>query len=229
MKTGAIEKMISKNWKILLGILGVVSTVYVLLDVPLSLDNNSNELINTHVLFPDAVADELIQVDHHFISKSFVGDATKKDEFFILTDTYIDLGSCEFCIRVQYTPGPERVAGFSYLDEYGADLTNAKRVTFYAMNVSGESKVKFLVGGKESSSDSGVFKNLKFAKSTKSFELDNDWRFIEIDLRGKDLRDITHPFAVEIKPSNNLDQNVFFIKSIFIDTQDPKNPIETED
>lgn len=221
--------MISNNWKILLGLVGVVGTVYVLLDMPFSFDDNTNETTNTHVLFPNAAADELIQVDHHFISKSFVGDAAKKDESFILTDTYIDLGSCEFCIRVQYTPGSERVAGFSYLDDAGADLTNAKRVTFYAMNVAGDAKVKFLVGGKESTSDNGVFKNIKFAKSSKSFKLDNDWQFFEIDLRGKDLTDITHPFAVEIKPGNNSDQNVFFIKSIFIDTQDPKNPLETED
>ena len=221
--------MISNNWKILLGLVGIVFTVYVLLDMPFLFDNNSNEVSSTHVLFPNAVADELIEVDHHFISKSFVGDAAKKDQSFILTDTYIDLGSCEFCIRVQYTPGSEGVAGFSYMDENGADLTNAKRITFYAMNVSGDAKVKFLVGGKEGISENNVFKNLKFAKSTKSFKLDNDWQFIEIDLRGKDLKDITHPFAVEIKPANKSDQNVFFIKSIFIDTQEPKNPIETED
>jgi hypothetical protein len=221
--------MISNNWKILLGLVGIVFTVYVLLDMPFLFDDNSNEVSSTHVLFPNAVADELIEVDHHFISKSFVGDAAKKDQSFILTDTYIDLGSCEFCIRVQYTPGSEGVAGFSYMDENGADLTNAKRITFYAMNVSGDAKVKFLVGGKEGTSENSVFKNLKFAKSTKSFKLDNDWQFIEIDLREKDLKDITNPFAVEITPANKSDQNVFFIKSIFIDTQEPKNPIETED
>ena len=86
--------------------------------MPFSFDENGNEITNTHVLFPNAVADELIQVDHHFISKSFVGDAAKKDDSFILTETYIDLGSCEFCIRVQYTPGSERVAGFSYRNNF---------------------------------------------------------------------------------------------------------------
>ena len=97
------------------------------------------------------------------------------------------------------------------------------------MGVSGDAEVKFMVGGKDSTaSEKGAFINQKFAKTTKSIKLDYDWQFIEIDISKGDLKSITHPFAVEIIPAEDSGQIVFFIKSIYIDTQTPKNPIATE-
>jgi hypothetical protein len=224
--------MNNRKLKFLLVALAIVSVVPLLLNVPFSINNANNSVNDTYdyrVLFPTASADELVDVGHHFKSRAMVGDAANDDGSFIVTDTYVDLESCEFCTRVQYTAGENGVAGFSYLDEKGFDLTNAKRVTFYAMGVAGDADVKFMVGGKNATmSDKGVFKNQKFAKSTKNFKLDNDWQFIEIDISGTDLKNITHPFAFEVKPAKKSGQIVFYIKSVFIDTQTANNPIPTE-
>jgi len=224
--------MRNKNLKILLGMIAAISVIPLLLSAPLSSDNDeSGNADGGYVLFPNAYSDEYIEINHHFNGISTVGDAAKDDGFFIITDTYVDTASCEFCIRVQYTPGENGVAGFSYLDQDGFDLTNAKRVTFLAMGVSGDAEVKFMVGGKESPAQGngqGVFKNQKFLKTTQSMKLDNDWQFIEVDIRNGNLKNITHPFAVEINPAEDSGQIVFYIKNIYVDTQEPKKPIATE-
>lgn len=223
--------MNNRKLKFLLVALAVVSAVPILLNTPFSISSsNVTQTHDDHVLFPSASADELVQVDHHFKARSMSGDAENENGFFSIIDTYVDTGSCEFCTRVQYTPGEKGVAGFSYLDEKGFDLTNAKRVTFYVMGVAGDAEVKFMVGGKTSDkgTDKDVFQDLKFAKSTKNLKLDNDWQFVEIDISNTDLKNITHPFAFKVKPAKDSGQIVFYIKSVFIDTQAPKNPIATE-
>jgi len=222
--------MKNKKLKILLGVIAAVSVIPLLMSASLSSENEvSGNTDDGFVLFPNAYSDEYVEINHHFNGKSTVGDASLNDGFFIITDTYVDTASCEFCTRIQYTPGENGVAGFSYLDENGFDLTNAKRVTFLAMGVSGDAEVKFMVGGKESPEQSnGVFKSQKFLKTTKSIKLDNNWQFIEIDIRNGNLKNITHPFALEINPAEGSGQIVFYIKNIFIDTQNPKNPIATE-
>jgi len=223
--------MNNRKLKFLLVALAVGSVVPLLLNMPFSI-NTSNTASNPYdyrILFPAASADELVEVGHHFKSRAMAGDAAIDDGSFSVIETYVDLESCEFCTRIQYTPGENGVAGFSYLDEKGFDLTNAKRVTFYVMGVSGDEEIKFMAAGKNSSiTEKGVFKNQKFAKTTESIKLDYDWKFIEIDLSGSDLKNITHPFALEIKPAKDSGQIVFYIKSVFIDTQTANNPIPTE-
>lgn len=222
--------MNNRKLKILLGIIGIFAIVPLLMSMSPSLDNDANTTSNgANVLFPDANADVFVEINDYYNSKTTAGDAANDDGSFIITDTYVDLESCEFCTRIQYTPGESRVAGFSYMDEGGFDLTNAKRVTFLAKGVSGDAEIKFMVGGKDSfSSNQGVFKNQKFEKITMPIKLDNDWQFIEIDISNGDLKEITYPFAMEIKPAKDSGQIVFFIKNIFIDTQIPENPIATE-
>ncbi len=223
--------MNNKKLKIIFAVIGIFAVVPLLMNLPLSSDSNVTTTSSaSNVLFPDANADIYVEINHHWNSKATVGDAAKDDGFFIITDTYVDLESCEFCTRIQYTPGEERVAGFSYLDNDGFDLTNAKRVTVLAKHVAGDADVRFLVGGEESfTANQGLFKNVKFAKITKPIELDYNWEYIEIDLRGQDLSQITHPFAVEVNPSPDSEQIVFYIKNIYVDTKDPQNPIATED
>jgi hypothetical protein len=220
----------NRKLKFLLATLALVSAVPLLLNLPFS-SNVTNETAtnHNHVLFPTASADELVQVDHHFKSRDLAGDAENDDGSFIIIDTYVDTASCEFCTRVQYIPGDKGIAGFSYMDDKGFDLTNAKRVTFYAMGISGDAEVKFMVGGQtDKGSGNGIFKDQKFAKSTKYIKLDNDWQFIEIDISHENFENITHPFAFEVKPDKNSGQIVFYVKSVFIDTKTATNPIITE-
>jgi hypothetical protein len=225
--------------KILLVSVAIIAIIPLLLTFPLGATTNSNsaEIPNSnqdhddHVLFPTASADELVDVEHHFKKKDLAGDAEKNDGLFVITDTYVDdLNHCEFCTRIQYYPGEKDQAGFSYLSSQGYDLTNAKRVTFYAMGLAGDAKVQFFVAGKDAKGKGGddLFKTQKFAKATKAIKLENDWRKIEIDVSNLDLKDITHPFGFKIKPSKDSGQIVFYLKSVFFDTQPAENPIETE-
>ena len=202
--------------------------------------SNSNALGNDHgnLWSPSSASAAQLQIDviHHFTNKDLEGDARNNVGSFLVTENYIDSdNSCEFCIRVEYTPSDQGVAGMAYFDTAGQDLTGAKRVTFFVLGISGNATLKFMVAGKEfdqaqsGTYPSDIFKTVRFAETTQSIPLNTKyWKKIEVDVSKIDLKNITDPFAFTITPSKASGTVVLYLKYIIYDTQSAKNPIPTD-
>ena len=197
---------------------------------------NDNHYFDYHAFFTSAhAAKSQVEVLHLFKSKDMGGDAKDNVGSLRVYEDYIDTDNhCEFCTRVEYTPGVQGVAGMAYVDVKGHDLTGTKRVTMYVMGISGDEKIKFMVGGKkfdktkDKISYQGIFKDQKFAKVTQNISLDKNWKKLEVDVSNGDLKDITHPFAFEITKGKGTEKVVFYLKYVVYDAQNAKNPVPTE-
>ena len=179
-----------------------------------------------HGNVPQAEAAELpLHVVERFTEKSMAGDAEtgssmKIDEEFVDPENH-----CEFCTRVEYVPGSRGVAGFAYGSDSPVDLTGAKKVRFWVMGENGGEKVKFKIGGKERDDDrlrnaiSTIFDNERFARSSDQVTLRDDWTKFEIDLADTDLREITHPFGLEIAKGSGEKSQIVYIKGVIVDDE----------
>ncbi len=173
------------------------------------------------------------EVSQLFKSKDMDGDASSNAGSFKVYEDYIDTyNHCEFCTRVEYTPGPQGVAGVAYMDTKGHDLLGAKRVTFYIIGVEGDAKVKFMIAGKKSNTANGVsssnqkiFSNEKFGVVTKDILLEKDWKKLEVDVSKTDLTNITYPFALEVTKATGSGEIVFYLKYVIYDSQNAKNSL----
>ena len=194
--------------------------------------NDTHENHSSHVLFATANATErFVDVSHFYKSRVREGEASDVRSFLVYENYVDDDNNCNFCTRFEYSPGDTGVAGFAYMDEKGFDLTNAKRVTFYVTGMSGDAEIKFMVAGKDSNtnmSNSGLFKNQKFAKTTQSFSLSKLKRDIQVDVSNTDLKDITYPFAFELTKGKDPGKIVFYLNMVEIDTQNAYKPVPTE-
>jgi PKD domain-containing protein len=198
---------------------------------------------DSHVQEAEAQALPLIVRDK-FKEKQLAGDA-ESGEFMKVNEEFIDPENhCEFCTRVEYVPGPEGAAGFSYEDLRGLDLSNAKKVRFWVMGEEGNEKIKFKLAGKSldkiedrlgrlqdrldrlESKLGGIFESERFALTTQEVTLDNDWKKYEVDLSGVDLKGITHPFAFELA-ENGAEKQVLYIKGVIYDDEPAENPLAT--
>ena len=199
---------------------------------------------NNHVQEAEAQALPLIVRDK-FKEKQLAGDAEGGSEFLNVNEEFIDPENhCEFCTRVEYVPGPEGEAGFSYEDLRGLDLSNAKKVRFWVMGEEGNEKIKFKLAGKSldkiqdrlgrledrldrlESRLGGIFESERFALTTQEVTLDDDWKKYEVDLSGVDLKGITHPFAFELA-ENGAEKQILYIKGVVYDDEPAENPLAT--
>ena len=172
-----------------------------------------------------------LEIDSLYSFDERAGDAQLPFGHLKVYDGFIDTErNCEFCIRVEYVPGPEGVAGMAFKNEQGFDLSTAKKVTFYAMGQDGGEVIKFKAAGKKVDkkeiSDMEIFKNVKFDKTTKDVTLTKDWKRFEIDLSNSDLKGITHPFGFEISKDKNNADSVFYIKGVKHDFDPATDPLQ---
>ncbi len=192
--------------------------------------------IHGHGNVPQAEAAVLpLHVIERFTERTMAGDAEtgssmKIDEEFVDPENH-----CEFCTRVEYVPGSRGVAGFAYGSDSPVDLTGAEKVRFWVMGEDGGEKVKFKIGGKERDDDrlsnaiSTIFDNEGFARSSDQVTLRDDWTKFEIDLADTDLREITHPFGLEIAKGSGDKSQIVYIKGIIVDDEsvDPETELAT--
>lgn len=176
-----------------------------------------------------------------FKENQLAGDAKngnmKVDEDFVDPENH-----CEFCTRVEYKPGQEGKAGFSYEDPKGQDLSGAKKVSFWVMGEEGDENIRFKVAGKSldkmqdklgkeleklEKKIGGIFEDEGFGLTTKEVTLEKDWKKYEVDVSGVDLKDITHPFAFELS-GNGAAKEVVFIKGVVYDDEPAKDALATE-
>jgi len=170
-----------------------------------------------------------VEINELYRAKRIAGDGAIDSYQLQVFENYIDdTKHCEFCTRVVYTPGGQGVSAFSFRDDAGYDLTGAKRAKFFIMGEQGGESISFKVAGK-ATKGSGLadklFKNVQFASETENVILNKEWKVVEIDLRGKDLKNITDPIGFEVKKGKDPQPVIFYLKQMVFDTESPENPV----
>ncbi|HEX7034041.1 MAG TPA: PKD domain-containing protein [Nitrososphaera sp.] len=213
--------------------------------IDIIIPKQSNNSVNK-VQAQDAEAQTLpLMIRDRFAEKLMAGDAAAAgSRFFKVDENFVDPENhCEFCTRVEYTPGSRGIAGFAYQDLTGLDLSNARKAQFWVMGEEGGERIRFKLAGKSldriqdrvqerlgRSSDGraseGIFTTERFALTTRELTLDDDWKKYEVDLTAADLRDITHPFAFELSGNGN-EKEVIYIKGVVYDDQPAEDPLAT--
>lgn len=167
-----------------------------------------------------------LHVIERFTQKQMEGDAEAGSNLKVEEDFVDPENHCEFCTRVEYRPGSRGVAGFAYSSNEAIDLTGAKKIRFWVMGDEGGEKVKFKVAGKKkdlgdgkNSESLGIFNSEIFAHTSKEVTLKDDWINYEVDLQGTDLKDITHPFGLELTKGSDDERQVLYIKGVVLDDE----------
>jgi hypothetical protein len=210
--------------------LAAVLASSLLLIGPFSIDNILPAKNNNYPQEAEAVVLPLVVRDH-FTAMEMAGDADVGSRFMTVNEDFVDPENhCEFCTRVEYTPGPQGQAGFSYQDLKGQDLSSAKNVQFWVMGEEGGEKIKFKVAGKsldklQDKLTKSIFKSERFALTTEEVKLEDDWKKYEVDLSGVDLKGITHPFAFELSKGNSGQKQVVYIKGVVYDEKPAEDPL----
>ncbi|HEV8405076.1 MAG TPA: PKD domain-containing protein [Nitrososphaera sp.] len=217
--------------------LAAVLASSLLLIGPFSIDNILPAKNNNYTQGAEAVVLPLVVRDH-FTAMEMAGDAEADSRFMTVNENFVDPENhCEFCTRVEYRPGPQGQAGFSYQDLKGLDLSGAKNVRFWVMGEEGGEKIKFKVAGKgidklqdklgklTDKLTKSIFKSERFALTTEEVTLDDDWKKYEVDLSGIDLKGITHPFAFELFKGNSAQKQVVYIKGVVYDEKPAEDPL----
>lgn len=180
-----------------------------------------------------------LAVRDRFTAKQMAGDGEAGSRFLKVDEEFIDPENhCEFCTRVEYVPGPQGEAGFSYEDATGLDLSGSKKARFWVMGEEGNEKIRFKLAGKsldkmqdrlgrltDKLTDS-IFKSERFALTTEEVSLDSEWKKYEVDLSGVDLKGITHPFAFELS-ENGAQKQVIYIKGVVYDDEPAEDALAT--
>lgn len=215
--------------------LAAVLASSLLLVGPFSIGNIFPAKHDDHVQEAEAQTLPLVVRDR-FTAKQLAGDAEAGSEFLKVNEEFIDPENhCEFCTRVEYVPGPQGEAGFSYEDVTGLDLAGAEKVRFWVMGEEGNEKIKFKLAGKSldkiqdkltSKLTKSIFKTERFALTTEEVTLDDDWKKYEVDLSGVDLKEITHPFAFELS-ENGAQKQVLYIKGVVYDDEPAVDALAT--
>lgn len=205
----------------IIGVLLFFLPILGIIDKPL-IDSQSHEV--------NALSGPL-EIDHLYSFDEMAGDAQLPFSFLRVQDSFIDTErDCEFCIRVEYVPGPGGVAGIAFRNDQGLDLSTAKKVTFYAMGLDGGEVVKFKAAGKKVDkkdvSDMEIFNNVKFDRTTEEVTLTKNWKKLEIDISKDDLNGITHPFGLEISKEKNKPDSVVYLKGVKYEFEPATNPLQ---
>src|SRR6476619_3273380 len=157
-----------------------------------------------------------------------VGDAKTASRLVIIKDFVDSEHNCEFCTRMEYTPGSQREAGLAYKDDK-LDLGESQRIVFFARGQPGN-EVSFVAAGNETkvpnTNDTDIFPKVDFAVVTENVTLKNDWQRFEIGLNGTKLSDATYPFGIQLA-ANSSQKQIFYIKGVSLDSEPAQNPLPT--
>ena len=167
-----------------------------------------------------------LQVVDRFTEVQMEGDGESDSNMKVEEDFVDPENHCEFCTRVEYTPGSKGVAGFAFSSDEALDLTGAKQIRFWVMGEEGGETVKFMVAGTKKNLDAGqtrdlpdIFNTEIFARTSKEVTLKDDWTNYELDLREIDLSGITHPFGLELTKGSDGKSQLVYIKGIVFDDE----------
>ena len=168
-----------------------------------------------------------IDVKESFKNVEKTGDAKKTPSKLLIDSDFVDPDEhCEFCYRLQYTPGSQGQAGVLFESDNAIDLKDAKRMTFWARGDLGGEKIQISAAGKKSSS-SGASDGVKFGVTSTDLTLPKTWKKYEVDLSGLDMTGVTHGFGLKMNKGNDAGDKVIYLKYITYDTLPAKNPVKT--
>jgi hypothetical protein len=148
----------------------------------------------------------------------------------VIDDNVIDPpNNCEFCNKIEYTPGSQRKAGIAYTNE-NLDLSGYQRIVFFARGEHGGEVVSFIAIGKNSFehgfNNTDVFPYYHFAIITKNVTLDNVWKRYQISLNKTNLADVKYPFGFVISGREEEVKQVFYLKGVTFDRNLAQDPIQ---
>lgn len=170
-----------------------------------------------------------LDVDENFRMLEQTGDGKTKASAFVIDTDHVDPDQhCEFCMRIEFTPGNTGKGGIVLKGDKAFDIDKATRIAFFARGETGSEDVQFKAAGKESRGDGATQGQLKYSFVSETTRLQKDWHKVEIDLTGKDLKAITHAFAVDLGKSelkNSREPIVIYLKGITFDEVEPKQSL----
>jgi len=166
-----------------------------------------------------------VDIKESFQQMVKTGDARKTPSKLQIDADFVDPDEhCEFCYRVQFTPGAQGQAGVLFETDKPLNLQDAKRMTFWARGELGGEKIQVSAAGKKSSLD-GASDGVKFGVASGDLTLPQTWKKYEIDLSGVDLTSVTHGFGLKINKGNDGSDKVIYFKYVTYDTLPAKNPV----
>lgn len=176
---------------------------------------------------PNADASRMpLDVTEAFTSRQRGGDAlggpiyVQVDEGFVDDDNH-----CEFCIALEYKPGPQGKALIAFTSVNPVDIGDAKKLTFAARGQEGGETLSIYVAGTKEKSSSGMdeagpsglehsgLKGIKFS-ATDTITLGKAWQVYKLDLQGTGLSEVTHGFAFEVLKGKGNERQVVYLDSI---------------
>jgi hypothetical protein len=161
------------------------------------------------------------------------GDAKIFPSFSINRDFVDPDNNCDFCTRVNYSSSIQGQAAIAYQIN-GIDVSNSKRMIFFARGDIGGEQITLLVAGKDlnvSSSPgkrifrSDLFSDTSFGIVTEPITLTKHWKRFIIDLQDSDLGGLRYPFGLIIPSYPYSEPKVFYIKGITFDEKKPGSPL----
>jgi hypothetical protein len=137
---------------------------------------------------------------------------------------------CEFCLRIDYTPGVDGKAGVAIAPKSALNLVGADRVVVFAKSNFGGDTVKFFAAGKKSSGSLGdLSTSATWAAVSEEITLLSQWRKFEIDISQGSLTSIDYLLGIELPKNPDRTQITIYLQGVTIDGIDPEKPIPLED
>jgi len=146
-----------------------------------------------------------------------------------IDNNFIDPSNhCDFCNKIEYTPGRDGKAGIAYrTDEL--DLTGYQRIVFFARGQQGGEVVSFIAIGRSATdptlSNVGVFPYQRFDITSSNVTLENFWKRYEISLHGIKLEDVPYPFGFVIMSHGLEVKRIFYLKGVTFDPKPARHPL----
>jgi hypothetical protein len=156
--------------------------------------NNNNNSYN----LPRSVAEASqipLDVKETFSSIQKTDDGKANPSSIKIDSEFVDPDEhCEFCYRIEYTPGAIGKGGALFKTDKAVDLTESNRISFFAKGGLGGEQIQVSAAGKNLDNAKAV----KFGITSKDVVLGNSWKKYEMDLSNVDLKAITHGFALKV-------------------------------
>ena len=167
-----------------------------------------------------------LDVAEVFTSRQRSGDALGGPIYLRIDEGFVDDDNhCEFCIAMEYRPGPQGKALVAFTNVNPIDLSMAKILTFAARGEEGGETLNIYVAGskaKESPVDkdargpSGEAKGIKGVNfsSSDTITLGKSWQVYQVELNDIERSEVTHGFAFEVVKAKGNERQVVYLDSI---------------
>jgi hypothetical protein len=167
-----------------------------------------------------------LDVAEVFTSRQRGGDALGGSIYLRVDEGFVDDDNhCEFCIAMEYRPGPQGKALVSFTNVNPIDLSRAKILTFAARGEEGGETLNIYVAGskargspidKDATESSGEAKGIKGVNfsSSDTITLGKSWQVYQVELNDAERSEVTHGFAFEVVKAKGNERQVVYLDSI---------------